>query len=358
MTILFLDQFSEPGGAQQNLLALLPFVVGRGWRPHVAIPHPGRLSAAFDAMSVPVHELPLRPYSHGLKSPADLVSFLRDLQPLAAAIRSLSEKTRADLIYVNGPRLMPAAALARSGRPVVFHAHNRVGFWSGSSLLRWSARAANADVIAASRFAAEGYTRAHVVYSGVAGPPVARPHGGSFTRVGMIGRMDPQKRQREFVLAAREHAGIQFVLCGDSLFGDRDAERYKDDVLSLAGPNVEWLGWRESIHEVLASLDLLIVPSENEGGVPRVILEAFAFGVPVLACASGAVTEAVFDGVNGFLLPRITSESLARAIRTLSEQRDRRMAVAIQARRDWELNFQVSRYGGEICSLLDSVRAR
>jgi glycosyltransferase involved in cell wall biosynthesis len=307
---------------------------------------------------VPVHELPLRPYSHGLKSPVDVVCFLRDLQPLAAAIRSLCDKTRADLIYVNGPRLMPAVAFAHSRRQIVFHAHNRVGFWSGSSLVRWSARTAKAEVIAASRFVASGYDRPHVVYSGVAGPLVARPRRNSFTRVGMIGRMDPQKRQREFVLAARDHAGIQFVLCGDSLFGNPDAERYKDEVLSLAGPNVEWLGWRESIHDVLETLDLLVVPSEREGGVPRVILEAFAFGVPVLACASGAITEAVFDGVNGFLLPRITSESLARTIRSLSEKRDLRRTVADQARRDWELNFQVSRYGGEICIILESIGTR
>src|SRR5579859_8167135 len=43
MTILFLDQFSDLGGAQRCLLDLLPAVRDRGWRAHVAAPGDGPL---------------------------------------------------------------------------------------------------------------------------------------------------------------------------------------------------------------------------------------------------------------------------------------------------------------------------
>ena len=57
-----------------------------------------------------------------------------------------------DLIYVNGPRLLPAAAMAARGRPVIFHAHSVVTQESAARLTRWALRRSDATVIAACRF--------------------------------------------------------------------------------------------------------------------------------------------------------------------------------------------------------------
>ena len=51
----------------------------------------------------------------------------------------------------------------------------------------------------------------------------------------------------------------------------------------------------------MAQLDLLLVPSAGHEATTRVILEAFAAGLPVIAFASGGIPEVVQDGVTGLL---------------------------------------------------------
>ena len=172
--------------------------------------------------------------------------------------------------------------------------------------------------------------------------------------VGMIGRIAPQKCQMQFVSAARQVLAAEFILCGDALFGDPAGERYRDEVLRLASGSVRWLGWRDDIYEVLSRLDLLVMPSAGEGGVPRVLLEAFAAGVPVLALDSGAVKEVVIEGRNGFLLASSDPAEMARRIQEVLAQRERLKAVAEQAHCTWRERFTRERYVAGIRELLDA----
>src|SRR5690242_16154621 len=83
MNILFLDQFSEMGGAQRCLRDLLPAVAARGWTAHVAAPGKGPPGT---------HSLPLSPYGAGRKSLGDLVRFASDLRAVPDAIESLARE--------------------------------------------------------------------------------------------------------------------------------------------------------------------------------------------------------------------------------------------------------------------------
>ena len=354
MKILFLDQFSDLGGAQLCLLDLLTGLQREGWEPHVAVPETGALTARLRALGVNVHELGMRRYSLGRKGPLDAVRFAADFRGLAARIRELSAHIEADLIYTNGPRLMPAVAYSGAGRPVVFHSHNLVTGAGSRFLVSGAIKRTGALVIAASRFVGRQWEKPRVVYGGVEGPP--REHesrrDGSRMRIGMIGRITPQKGQLQFVAAAHQCPAAEFVLCGDALFGDPAAERYRDQVRRLASGAVRWLGWRDDVYEVLNSLDLLVMPSAGEGGVPRVLLEAFAAGVPVLALDSGAVKEVVVEGRNGFLLASGDPKEIARRIREILARKEALKAVADQAHRIWRDRFTRQRYVAGICELL------
>src|SRR4030095_8548742 len=92
----------------------------------------------------------------------------------------------------------------------------------------------------------------------------------------------------------------RFILCGAPLFSN---PRYFELVReAAAGLPIEFLGWRDDVNDTLSELDLLIVPSASVEGTTRVILEAYAAGVPVVASASGGIPEIARDGETGFLV--------------------------------------------------------
>ena len=312
MRVLFIDQYSELGGAQQCLLDLLPAVLAAGWEAHVAIPGEGPLAARLTSLGVALHSIPSRRLSAGRKSWSEVLNFIRDMPRLARAITDIVSRCDADLIYVNGPRMLPAASLAagrgvgkgvaRKRPPLLFHSHNHLRQRADRWIAARAIRHGNATVVGCCRFALEplerhaGRGRSHLVYNGT-GPPAtaeSRAAGKASLTIGVIGRIAPDKGQKEFLQAARRlNAALpdsRFLICGDALFGDQQAIKYRDSLRALAeGLPVEFLGWRRDVAGVMSRLDLLAVPSIWEPGAPRVILEAYASGVPVVAFPAGGI---------------------------------------------------------------------
>jgi len=362
MNILFLDQFSDLGGAQQCLLNLAPALQARGWRLHVAASGSGVLGERAIALGASFHEIQSGPYDSGSKSICDVLHFAAELPRLAREISRLADECSAGLIYVNGPRLLPAAALAARGRiPLVFHCHNHLGRGYAAALAGISA--SNATVIACCRFVGEpilpylARKQFHVAYNGVDGcasKPVAR---GATRRFGLLGRIAPEKGQLEFLEAARLlPAGWRYVICGAPLFSNPAAFAYFERVRhSAGGLPVEMTGWQENIYPVLSTLDLLVVPSAPGEATPRVIIEAYAAGVPVVATDSGGIREILSDGETGFLAPTGDPVQLAARIRDLLAQPALLKRVAENAYRVWSERYTVAHYQARVLSILDTV---
>ncbi len=372
MNILFLDQFSELGGAQQCLLDLLPAVETRGWHAFCAVPVNGPLIGKCRSLNVPVFELELPPLSSGRKSAGDIVSFARGLPRTAGTLLRLARSHHIDLLYVNGPRVLAAAAwTARRARlPMVFHCHNELAQSAAARVAGRSIRFANAPVIACCRsvvkplepYISTGHL--HVIYNGVRGPGSASPARPSTKfRIGVIGRISPEKGQVEFLHAAKILHGrvptMEFVVCGSPLFEDPQAQAYLTRTRHLAaGLPVEFPGWREDVYSVLAGLDLLVVPSIREPGAPRIVLEAFAASVPVVAFPTGGIPELITDGKTGFLVEPLTPAALAGQIEELLKTPDRLQAAAIEARQCWQENFTVERYQREVLEAVGFTQTR
>ncbi len=362
MKILFLDQFSVLGGAQLCLLDVVDAVKKDGWRAHIALPGDGPLGQLMRSRGVEVHRIPCGPYRSGSKSFTDFVKAPLDIWQQKRIISGLINGHQFDLAYVNGPRLLPAAALAARDRvPLLFHAHNRLSQGYMAGLAGWALRQSATTVIACSNFVAQPLTpyvhkaNLHVIPNGTpdAGFRERAFGPGRSWRIGLIGRISPEKGQAEFVQAiamlATDFPAAKFVICGAPII---PAGKYLQFVSKLArGLPVEFLGWRDDIASVLAELDLLVVPS-NEG-LGRVILEAFSGGVPVVAFNSGGIPEVVTDGETGFLVQKATPDALATRIRTilLSDAQNVRQVVT-NARRSWEQSYSVARYQSEVMQLV------
>jgi len=365
VNILFLDQFSDMGGAQQCLLDLIPAVRARGWNAFCGAPGDGPFTATLRELGVEVSPISCGPFASGRKSMSDALRFARQQPRLVREIKHLAERARADLIYVNGPRVLPAASKAARGRwPLVFHCHSRPAGEYAIQLVSRALRRGDADLIACSRFVAAPFQTAkvHVIYNGVkAGAPHRRQP--PPWRIGVIGRISPENGQAEFLQAARilseRVPGLQFVVCGAPLFASAAARKYADTLASLAGKlPVEFLGWRADVPAVLADLDVLVTPSIGGPGAPRVILEAFAAGVPVVAFACGGIPELVADGDTGFLAEPEDPQALADRLEELLRHPSKLREAARRALEAWKSRFTLECYQQEILETLTRVLPR
>jgi glycosyltransferase involved in cell wall biosynthesis len=357
MNILFLDQFATPGGGQRSLFELMPHVRTRGWNARVALPGEGIFSGMLRAAGFPVDFIPCRAYTPARKTALDIVHFGGDLRRTCQAISALVAAHRTDLLYVNGPRLLPAAAwiARRHSIPLIYHCHHRlqqaVAIRLAAEALRW----AHASVIACCRFAGSPLqsfvpeSRSHVIYNGVPSPSWRRRPRDPVQawNIGVVGRVEPEKGQLEFIEAARilssESGNCRFLVAGAPLFSGPE---YMEKVRAAArGLPVQFLGWQENVGSIFGQLDLLVVPSADIDSTPRVIVEALSGGIPVVAFPSGGIPEIIEDRNTGFLTKTRSAASLAAAIRTVLTMGWRPLReVAQRGRAAWERKYTLERF--------------
>jgi glycosyltransferase involved in cell wall biosynthesis len=364
MRLLILDQFSDMGGAQRCLADLVPALLHASWDIQALLPGEGPLVEILTRLKVPVRLVRCGPYSAGRKTLRDIVRFVRDYRAIPPAISNAVRSHNADLVYVNGPRLLPAAARACDGTPLLFHSHSHLNKRYAISFIGKELRRTHAGVIASSRFVAApwmryaGAGRVKVIYNGVPDirfQPKPAPLDRAW-RIGVIGRIAYEKGQVEFVRAAQQlkHTGLhaEYFIHGAPLWSSPD---YLAAVHSAAaGLNIHFAGWNSSIASALHDLDLLVVPSPAAESTTRVILEAFSAGTPVIAFASGGIPEVVQDGRNGFLVRAVTPNALAETIRRAMLGPGGLHRIVACARLDWEQRYQLNRYCAEV---MDSMEA-
>lgn len=354
MDVLFLDQFSELGGAQKCLLDLLPAIRARGWRASAAVPGDGPLVKRMQAEGVPVHSIPSGPYRSGSKSIADVVRFRRDVRQQLNILRLLEF----DLLYVNGPRMLVPAAKAFGNRaPVLFHAHSRIPAGVQSWLANRSLRQLNATVVACAQ-AVGPQVPSHVIPNGTADMGFNARRSSQW-RIGIIGAIRAEKGQLAFLRAAAilgpKFKDARFVLCGEP--ADPGGSYFRAVQKHCDSLPVDLLGWRDEVAAVLAELDLLVIASESEG-MPRVMLEAFSAGVPVVAFPVGGIPEVIRDGESGFLVREKTPESLAACLESILTRGPETLGkIAVNARREWEKKYTVEIYRKNLTALMESLVA-
>ena len=307
---------------------------------------------------------------------------LRDLSPLVAPLRERG----VTLIHAHfAPDAVFALPLAQSlGVPLVVTLH---GFdvtrtdasllTSGRAPLIWSVigrRALQrraAAVVAVSRFVAEqaiarGYSpeRVHILPIGVALPQVSvvAPEPSLIVHVG---RLVEKKGAAVLLdaLALLQGRGIEARL---SIVGDgplRPALQAQAVRLGVADrttfhgalPHAETLA-------LIASATVLAAPSlpardGDREGLPTVILEAMARGVPVVATTEAGVPEAVEDGVTGFLVAPSDAAALADRLARVLTAPDLRARLGAAARAVAAERFDVLRQTGSLEALYDRVAA-
>jgi glycosyltransferase involved in cell wall biosynthesis len=316
-------------GAETHLLSLLPALRGQGVECGVVLledprREPREFRDRLERSGIPVQRLPIRWH----------------IDPgLPARLEQLLRRTPLDILHAHLPhgevygefalRAFPSAQFVVSR-----HNDDRFRRWLP---MRWvfAASLRRADrIIAISRsvrrFLIEiekaPAEKIEVIPYGLDAEAFAREaHPGVFRGeiaareiplVGFIGRMTGQKGVdvllRAFAQVERRHPAVKLILAGDG--PDRPALMRLAKSLGLQ--RAMFLGWRTDAANVLADIDLLVVPSRWEG-FGLVALEAMAMGKPVAASKVSALPEIVVPEETGLLLTPGSVEELADAMLTI-----------------------------------------
>ncbi|MBU3568201.1 glycosyltransferase family 4 protein [Polynucleobacter sp. UK-Pondora-W15] len=137
----------------------------------------------------------------------------------------------------------------------------------------------------------------------------------------MVSRMLWAKGVHEFMLAAKilmnENIDARFILVGGIDLGNPTSVPIKELESWSKRDGFEWWGKRSDIPEVLRDADILCLPSYYGEGVPKVLLEGAAAGLPLITTNTPGCKEVVQDGFNGILIPPRDENALAKSIRKL-----------------------------------------
>jgi glycosyltransferase involved in cell wall biosynthesis len=288
-------------------------------------------------------------------------------------------RVKADILTCSGykPDLIGWLAARQAGIPVLAVAHG----WTAATLkvrfyetvdrliLRWmdvvvcvsqaqAERVRNAKVpenkiiVIRNAIAAEAFAEPDPAYGGLLR--------GYFTRppkriVGAAGRLSPEKGFDQLVEAAalvlRQDPDVGFVHFGDGPL--REAISWQIAASGL-GERFILAGFRPDVGQFLPHLDLMVLPSFTEG-LPVVLLEAYAAGVPCVATAVGGTPEVIEDGKTGYLVPSGDPPALARRIGAIFRDEPTRLAMSRHGQQRIRDHFTFAAQSARYQSLFDSL---
>ncbi|MFA7710459.1 MAG: glycosyltransferase family 4 protein, partial [Candidatus Neomarinimicrobiota bacterium] len=161
-------------------------------------------------------------------------------------------------------------------------------------------------------------------------------------RICWVGRIVPVKNLPMLLNTAailkNNPLNLEYLIVGDG--SDRSYNEKLADELGLSG--IQFLGYRSDIPQIMASSDIFVFTSLNEG-FGNVIIEAMACGLPIIGTRVGGTPELVQDGRNGLLVKSDNSEALANAIQMIASDPELRRDMALLNRKKAEY-FTIDNY--------------
>lgn len=178
-----------------------------------------------------------------------------------------------------------------------------------------------------------------------------------------IGQFVPWKKQFLFIEAAerflQDGQKTQFILIGNDIFG-RDS-RYKKELINRVrashfASNIKIIDWQGNLDSYWAQIDCLVHTADTEP-FGRVIIEAMAHGVPVIAAAGCGPGEIITNNKTGLLFTPNDIEGLLDAMKTISQDRELAHNLADNAREYIISNFQASKTAEKIAKVYEELIA-
>ncbi len=182
--------------------------------------------------------------------------------------------------------------------------------------------------------------------------PLAEPSGP--ITVGITSRMLDDKGIRPLVTAQSKLQArgldIRLLLAGEPDPTNRSTLSEAEMKAFAAMPGIEWLGHIDDVKTVWERAHIAALPSRREG-LPKSLLEAAAFGRPIIATNVPGCREVARHGENALLVPVDDAAALAHAIETLANDRELRARFGANGRRAVENCFSSAAIGSQIVEI-------
>ena len=161
--------------------------------------------------------------------------------------------------------------------------------------------------------------------------------------VTMASRLLYNKGVPEYVEASRlirtKRRDTYFVLAGERDAGSRDSVTAEDlDAWANEG-SILHVGYRDDMPQLLASSDIVVLPTYYPEGIPRVLIEAAAMSRPIVSTTTPGIAEIVDDEINGSLVPPRDAGRLTSAIEELLDDHALRSKYGAAGRHKAEQQF-------------------
>ncbi|MEN0068297.1 MAG: glycosyltransferase [Myxococcota bacterium] len=354
------------GGAETQVVELCRHVKELGWRPSIlSLMRPSGLLERLADIGVPVVHLDIR---RGSWTPRIVTGLRREVTRLAPTV--LHSHT------------LPANFAARVIRPMtqvpvlVTSAHN---IWEGGALRmlfyrltdRLTDLTTNCSTAAVDRYVdikAAPASRIRYMPNGIdidrfAPDPERRQAARSQLGLGdafvylAVGRMTEQKDWPNLLDAAARALGPndRLLVVGE---GELRNEVARGIVERRLGDRVQMLGTRTDIDDLMRAADVYVMSSAWEG-LPIVLLEASAAGLPIIATNVGGNDQIVQPGVTGWLVPAQSANALAQAMMQVRQTpAARRAAMGQQARHHVATTYSMAAIAKTWVALYEDLLAK
>jgi glycosyltransferase involved in cell wall biosynthesis len=305
--LLTIQPVAERGGSDQALVRMLRSLPPAEFECHVVVPDEPPLRGAFEDAGAAVHIVPTARISRS-HSYAEWMRYAVAWPLAVARIARLIRSLSIDVVHTNSLHSWYGwAAAAMTRRPHVWHAREIVVQSSAALRVeRILTRHFATRVVCMSQAIADQLPGADcVVIAETADPDEFAPtNAGRFRAdagipddvplLGGAGRIDTWKGfdvlLDAFADVQREHPDAHLVIAGGPVAGK---EALADELAARAAtiPGVHWLGPRADLPDVLADIDLFVMPSTEPEPYGLVAVEALASGVPVVMSDAGGPRE-------------------------------------------------------------------
>lgn len=350
MKVLQLLPSLEVGGVERGVIDLAREMKRRG-EESVIVSAGGELVGELQKLGIPHVTLPVH-----RKSLSSLA--------LISEIAGIIERERIDIVHARSrvPAWLGWFAARRTGRPFVTTCHGYYSTHFLSRVMGWGKRViVISKVIGRHMIDHFGVSpeKIRLIHRGVdlsqfqRKTPLEerRERNGSKSRpfrIVNIGRLSPIKGQIEFLKAVhqvRNQLPLEVWLVGSE---EKGKHKYTDLLVRTIRQlglesSVKILGTRRDISDLLAQSDLLVLSTLVPEAFGRVVIEAGAVGIPVLATGVGGVLEIIQSGDNGLLVPPGDIESMAKGILEILKDRPRAETFAARLHEKVVQEFSLER---------------